>query len=141
KRRLMYQAGTVCVTTVLFSIYLIVRDSSTPGLETWAMTTVLAGIGGVFSVFLNLGLLEVNVNQNKGFLLCAGATRSLVAVLAGVALLLAMRSDMFAGIVYKGEPPSISDSLGTAEMFFCFLAGFSESFVPNILRDSEKSSS
>jgi hypothetical protein len=93
--------------------------------------------GGLFSVCLNLGSLEVNVNQQKVFLLSAGATRSIVAFLAGIGLLLAMRSKMFAGITYKeNAPPLAGEALEIAEMFFCFLAGFSESFVPNILSKS-----
>ena len=44
-----------------------------------------------------------------------------------------MRSKVFAGIAYKGDPPNPGDALKIAEMFFCFVAGFSESFVPNIL--------
>jgi hypothetical protein len=48
-----------------------------------------------------------------------------------------MRSKMFAGIAYRdGIVPCAGDPLGIAEMFFCFLAGFSESFVPNILSKS-----
>jgi len=103
----------------------------------WILAAALAMLGGLFSVCLNLGSLEVNVNQQKWFLAIAGATRSIVAFLAGVGLLLAMRSKMFVGVAYpEGNPPAASDPLLIAEMFFCFLAGFSESFVPNILSKS-----
>jgi hypothetical protein len=84
------------------------------------------------------------VNQKKFFLFFAGTTRAIVALLAGVGLLLAMRSKVFAGITYKGDPPQVAEGLMAAEMFFCFLAGFSETFVPNILskatetKDKEK---
>jgi hypothetical protein len=50
---------------------------------------------------------------------------------------------LIAGFAYQttGTPPSAVMELVTAEMFFCLLAGFSETFVPNILRDSEKNPS
>src|SRR5258707_1322519 len=142
KRRLVYQLASVSITALLWILYLWFRNSSCfpAAWEPWMLAAVLAAAGGVFSVCLNVGTLEVSVNQEKGFLLPAGATRSLVALLAGIALLLAMRSKMFAGIAYEGKPPSVVEALTIAEMFFCFLAGFSESFVPNILRDSDKRS-
>jgi len=141
KRRLMYQAGSVAITCFIWVAYLVLLptiSSLRPAWEPWILAAALALAGGVFSVCLNLGSLEVSVNQQKPFLFSAGATRSVVALLAGIAVLLAMRSKMFAGIVYNGQPPAVDAPLTIAEMFFCFLAGFSESFVPNILRDSEK---
>jgi hypothetical protein len=140
KRRLMYQLGTVSITVLLWVVYLATWGLNllpAPG-NPWMLAAVLAAAGGVFSVCLNLGTLEVSVNQQKWFLLSAGTTRSLVALLAGIGLLLAMRSKMFAGIAYVGKPPGVMDPLTITEMFFCFLAGFSETFVPNILRDSQK---
>jgi hypothetical protein len=47
-----------------------------------------------------------------------------------------MRSKTFAGIIYNGEVPGHDGVLQITEMFFCFLAGFSEAFVPNILSKS-----
>jgi len=142
KRRLIYQLGAVSITFVVWLFYLRFQDTGSLPVkwQPWVLTAVLAMAGGVFSVCLNLGSLEVSVNQQSLFLLVAGATRSVVALLAGIGLLLAMRSKMFAGIAYGGTPPAADDPLVIAEMFFCFVAGFSESFVPNILRDSEKKS-
>jgi len=142
KRRLMYQFGSVAITIAVWVVYAFFHNSE--GANPWILTAGLALAGGVFSVCLNLGSLQVNVNQSKPFLFSAGATRSVVALLAGIALLLAMRSKMFAGIVYSGQPPdggvppAIGSPLTVVEMFFCYLAGFSESFVPNILRSTEK---
>jgi len=139
QRRLMYQLGTVLITALVWILYLWrqSRGSLPAAWLPWMLAAALAILGGLFSVCLNLGSLEVNVNQQKVFLLIAGATRSIVAFLAGIALLLAMRSKMFAGIAYKdGLAPSAGNALEIAEMFFCFLAGFSESLVPNILSKS-----
>ena len=133
QRRLMYQLGTVIITAVVWVLYLTVVRCMPVQWHPWILAAALAMAGGLFSVCLNVGSLEVNLNQQKLFLLSAGATRSVVALLAGIGLLLAMRSKMFAGITYKGDPPEPGDALKIAEMFFCFLAGFSESFVPNIL--------
>ena len=139
KRRLTYQLGAVLITVLVVAFYALnVYSDPTGHGKPWILAACLAMAGGVFSVCLNLGSLEVNVNQQILFLLGAGATRSVIAILAGVGLLLAMRAKMFAGIVYDGPLPVVGDPLTCAEMFFCFLAGFSESFVPNILRDSEK---
>jgi hypothetical protein len=134
-RRLMYQLGTVLITALVWIVYLTLQSK---GLvpekwSPWILAAALAILGGLFSVCLNLGSLEVNVNQQQLFLFIAGATRSIVAFLAGIGLLLAMRSKMFAGIAYQDGKPPDGNSLQIAEMFFCFLAGFSESLVPNLL--------
>ena len=131
--------GTVLITALVWGLYLGFHSKSYMPAEwyPWILAAALAMLGGLFSVCLNLGSLEVNVNQDWWFLGIAGMTRSIIAFLAGIALLLAMRSKMFAGIVYpEDELPSVVDRLQIAEMFFCFLAGFSESFVPNILSKS-----
>lgn len=149
QRRLFYEAGTVLFTVVVWVLYLLLQSKGVIPLwlqskvyipekwYPWILAAALAMLGGLFSVCLNLGTLEVNVNQQKLFLGIAGATRSIIAFLAGIALLLAMRSKVFAGIVYeKDKMPSVDSALQIAEMFFCFLAGFSESLVPNILSKS-----
>ncbi|MEY2511780.1 MAG: hypothetical protein QOE26_2543 [Verrucomicrobiota bacterium] len=146
QRRLFYQLGTFVITMLVWSVYLAWQTKGwfTPNWEPWFLAAALAMAGGLFSVCLSIGSLEVNVNQEKFFLLSAGATRAIVALLAGAGLLLAMRSKIFGGITYDKEPPNLGDALKTAEVFFCFLAGFSETFVPNILskatetKDKEK---
>jgi hypothetical protein len=143
QRRWMYQLGTLLIALLPWYAYLFLhgRGYLQPGTwNPWMLGAALAMAGGLFSVCLKIASLEVNVNQGNWFLFFAGATRSGVAFLAGIGLLLAMRSKMFAGITYKGDPPGLDQSLSVAEMFFCFLAGFSEYFVPNILRDSENKS-
>lgn len=146
QRRLLYQLGTFVITLLVWSVYLAWQTKGwfSPNWEPWFLAAALAMAGGLFSVCLSIGSLEVNVNQEKFFLLSAGATRAIVALLAGAGLLLAMRSKIFGGITYDKEPPNLGDALKTAEVFFCFLAGFSETFVPNILskatetKDKEK---
>jgi hypothetical protein len=135
QRRLMYQLGALVIALLVWFFYLLFqREGWMPvGWNPWMLAAALAMAGGLFSVCLSVGSLEVNVNQQNGFLLAAGATRSVVALLAGIGMLLAMRSKMFAGITYKGDLPDPGDALKTVEMFFCFVAGFSEYFVPNIL--------
>lgn len=134
QRRLMYQAGTLVIALVVWFAYLLLRGwTLPPEWDPWMLAAALAMAGGLFSVCLNVGELQVNVNQQNWFLLSAGATRAVVALLAGIGLLLATRSKIFAGIAYPKEPPTPGALLTIAEMFFCFLAGFSEYFVPNIL--------
>ena len=64
QRRLMYQLGTVLITAL---VWILCRRYESP----WILAAALAMLGGLFSVCLNLGSLEVNVNQQKWFLLIA----------------------------------------------------------------------
>jgi hypothetical protein len=139
QRRLAYQVGTLIITALPWILYLFFhgRGYLAGVWNPWMLAGSLAMAGGLFSVCLNIDSLEVNVNQAHWFFGEAGATRSVIAFLAGIGLLLAMRSKMFAGITYESNKPLLDgEPLRMAEMFFCFLAGFSESFVPNILSKS-----
>lgn len=138
KRQLYYQVGAFSITFVAWCLYLMMSASNSwpAAWKPWALASVLAMGGGVFSVCLTIATLEVSLNQKFSFLWSSGATRSFIALLAGVAILLAMRAKIFGGITYSGTLPNAGDSLTIGEMFFCFVAGFSESFVPNILRNA-----
>jgi hypothetical protein len=136
QRRLMYQLGAIAVVALVWGVFLAIQYVTFIHGEwyAWILAGALAVAGGLFSVFLNINSLEVSINQSTWFLLAAGATRSIVAFLAGVGMLLAMRSKIFAGITYDSAHPAVlGAALSLVEMFFCFLAGFSEAFVPNIL--------
>jgi hypothetical protein len=134
QRRLAYQLGTVSITALAWILYLFLKSYHL--WNPWILSAAFAMAGGVFSVCLNIASLEVNVNQAHVFVFFAGATRSVIAFLAGIGLLLALRSKMFAGATYAGVVPGPGGPLEITEMFFCFLAGFSEAFVPNILSKS-----
>jgi hypothetical protein len=161
--RLCYQAGALGLTLIGWILYLVLHTGywticrrhglpSCPahavtiihfmpkGWDPWFLAAVLGMAGGALSVCLNLSSLNVSLNQRTLFLLAAGATRSVVALIAGAAMLLAMRAKMFGTAAYGTVDPASLTYLIAAEMFFCFLAGFSESLIPNILRDSEKNS-
>lgn len=135
QRRLMYQLGTLVIAAVPWVLYLFFHGSAyvPRWWNPWILAAALAMAGGLFSVCATIGSLEVNVNLKHWDLFFSGVTRAVVALLAGVGLLLAMRSKIFAGITYDGGLPNSGDPLKTAEMFFCFVAGFSEYLVPNIL--------
>lgn len=139
--RLSYQGGGLAAATAIWVLYLSLHTSGTmpPGWEPWMAACALGAAGGAFSVCLTLRSLQVNLSHSNLFLISSGATRALVAVLGGAAALLALRAKMLASISYgmNGAPPGGEAPLLSIEMFFCFLAGFSESFVPNILKQTE----
>ena len=143
KRRLWYQLGTIVVSASVWVLYLWLHQTKNmpEGWEPWALASALGVAGGTFSVCLNLASLQVSIDQQIRLLFFTGATRSIVALLSGIGLLLALRAKMIAGVAYGAQPPQAAESLQMVEMFFCFVAGFSETFVPNILRDSEKNPS
>lgn len=64
-------------------------------------------------------------------------TRTIVAIIAAIACLLAIRAKIILGLTADGQKVTL-EGLTMVEMFFCFLAGFSETFIPNVLRDAEK---
>ncbi len=143
-RRLYYQTANLVITLAAWICYagLLKFEGAPEGLQAWFLAATLGLTGGVLSVSLNVTKLQVSISQKPMFLLCAGATRSIIALLAGVVVLLAMRSNVFATLAYAKETLHTPvDKLILVEMFFCFLAGFSETLVPNILRDAEKTPS
>lgn len=137
--RLCYQSATMWVTGFFWLFYLCLHGTGwiPPGWEPWMLAAALGSLGGAFSVCLNLGKITVNVNQSSKFLISAGGTRAIIAIIAAIACLLAIRAKIILGLAADGERTTPA-ALTMVEMFFCFLAGFSETFVPNVLRDAEQ---
>ena len=136
--RLLYQGAAMALAGFIWIFYLCLHGTQMmpTNWEIWVLAAALGSAGGVLSVCINLGKISVNVNQSSKFLASAGRTRAIVAIIGGMALLLAMRAKMILDV----DPSQNTgvESLTMFEMFFCFLAGFSETFVANVLRDAEK---
>jgi hypothetical protein len=104
----------------------------------WFQAMALGSTGGVFSVMANQTRIPVDLNNSKMMHCTTGASRALVGLIAGAVCLLSIKGGIFLGLVERGASEM-------SELFFCFLSGFSETFIPNILRqheaDSEKRAS
>jgi hypothetical protein len=143
-QRLFYFLAATVSAFVVWVIYLILHsggsrpgDLMPPGWEPWFLAASLGAVGGLLSVCMRLGTIAIYPSQAWYVTLWAGVTRILIALLGGCACLLAIRSKVIMGIA-AGDGASSGVPLAVAEMFFCFLAGFSETFVANIFRRGEE---
>ena len=138
--RLSYQSAALFAAVATWALYLCNSNGGwLPPLDPWLLAAALGATGGFFSVCLNLASIKVNVNQSSSQLYIAGATRAAVALIAAVACLLAVRGKIILGLAATAEAAGAPETaIPAAVLFFLFLAGFSETFIPNVLRDSEK---
>jgi hypothetical protein len=152
KGRMYYQFSALVAPVLLWIIYIVIVgfSYSDKGLSSltfifdalpWLLAAALGATGGFFSVCLNLPKITVNMNQEIKDLLSAGGTRAAIALIAAVACLLAFRGKIILGLAEPAAPLAEDIILSAPVMFFLFLAGFSETFIPNVLRDAEKNHS
>ena len=138
--RLYYQSAALFAAILVWILYLS-NNAAGPFLrllDPWLLAAALGATGGFFSVCLNLDKIKVNVNQSLKTLYYAGATRAAVALIAAVACLLAVRGKIILGLAAMASADTAAKVIPDAVLFFLFLAGFSETFITNVLRDSEQ---
>lgn len=131
--RLFYLAGTVATALLIGLVVLIVYFSQLPARSLPTLLTYMAffgGLGGTMSVAANLRHIQVNKDSGIAFNVVAGASRGIIAVLAGLFAYLAIKSELMLGV--------LAESNGLVGLL-CggFVAGFSETLVPNTLRRAD----
>ena len=141
--RLWYQSATLVTAIGVWALYFLLPafadGANLTQVKPWILAAALGATGGFFSVCLNLGSIQVNANQSLLPLFFGGATRAAVALIAAIACLLAVQGKIILGLVGDvSNPETAGEIIRPAVMFFLFLAGFSETFIPNVLRDAEK---
>ena len=109
--------------------------------EPWLLAGALGSAGGLLSVAINLQKVPVNINQGLFLHLFVGSTRSLVSFLAGIVCLVIIRAKVALAPAADVNGAFGAIDLQGLEVFFCILAGFSETLVTNILRKSEDEAS
>jgi hypothetical protein len=94
------------------------------------------GIGGLFSVAININKHQEKVNRLFGAHVIAGVFRMLIAMMSGLIIYVFFKSKLIAiGSSLTGGDES-ADHFAT--YMIAILAGFSESLVPNLIRKTEK---
>ena len=89
-------------------------------------------LGGIFSICLRLKTLDVNAEDGLRFTTIAGASRSIIAIRGALFVHLGMESELFLA-------PFSATGNAAMPLAMGFLSGFSETFVPNMLRRAESS--
>ena len=94
------------------------------------------GIGGLFSVAININKHQEKVNRLFGAHVLAGFFRMLIAMMSGLIIYVFFKSDLIAiGSSIKTGKDSSSDHFAT--YMVAIVAGFSESLIPNLIRKTE----
>jgi len=96
----------------------------------WAQVICFSASGGVLSVAWRQQKIPVDPDKNPLMHISNGASRIVLASLSGVACYLAVKSGVVLTILEKWDS-------SYAVLFFCFLSGFSEKFMPNVLNSVE----
>lgn len=118
-------------------VYFITDNSMEP---LWLLAGALASTGGILSVCLNLSSIKIDINQSTFFVSCSGGARFVIALLSGIVCYLAIGGRIILGFI--GDEPTATEinSMDYATpimLFFFLLSGFSETFIPNVLKDAE----
>jgi hypothetical protein len=93
------------------------------------------GIGGLFSVAININKHQEKVNRLFGAHVVAGFFRMLIAMMSGLIIYVFFKSELIA--IGNSIKTGNNSSDHFATYLVAILAGFSESLVPNLIRKTE----
>src|SRR5262249_18992312 len=95
----------------------------------WFQLVAFGATGALFSVLLNQQKIPIDLDYSVLDHLTAGVSRILVGVIASMGCYTAIKG----GIIL-----SMAEGVtGYGVLFFCFLSGFSETFVPSLLKEKD----
>lgn len=133
--RLHYLWAGIVTSAVCWVVILISNKIKLvpPNGYLWFQAIGIGGTGGFFAVALAQSTIPIDLSHSTLVHWTAGAARILVAMAAALACMLAIKGGIFMAVASNS-----SSSAGYPELFFCFVAGFSETFVQKLLRDNER---
>jgi hypothetical protein len=129
-----YQIGALGATVLPAIVYLIAFQFSP--LNDLAIrlfsAAVFAALGGFLSVLIGSHQLELDLKESFGATMVYGVFRIIIGIISGVVVVFLIRADFLLGPLKK---PGNYDAFAVA----CFVAGFSERLIPNVLKNFESS--
>ncbi len=137
--KLTYISGTVIISIIMcglgLSLHLIrpefiVNDREV--LYQLILCASMATLGGVISVSKNLNMINIDKGLGKLPYFVYGVERSVFSIIGGVFIYFLIKSNLLFGFI------SDLNSSQYGVMVFGFLAGFSETLIPNALNNIEE---
>lgn len=122
--RLNYLIGAnlLLILTAVNTLFSIIYGDSSIWKD-YSQVTLCGALGGALSVFAGIKNIEFDLNIGRGGNITFGALRIIIAIIASVFVYLTIQSNIIL--------PEINPPFGT--FVLAFTAGFSETYVPNIL--------
>jgi hypothetical protein len=142
KAQLQYLFGSFILTIITLLINGFILITLSPSMQNLNISSLLilaismAVMGGFLSVLLNLKKLEIDNESGFAINVFGGMSRIMIAVIAGIAMLVLIKADILFGFVNEGGSSESIYGLLT----LCLLSGFSEGLIPNALKKLEGSS-
>jgi hypothetical protein len=141
KAQLQYLFGSFILTALTLilggiALYSELSDIQSVDIQLqFAAAIFMAAMGGFLSVLVNLKKLQVDVESGVAINVFGGISRIMIAIIAGIAALVLVKADIMFGFINKTEYGESFYGLLT----LCFLSGFSEGLIPNVLKRIENS--
>jgi hypothetical protein len=129
--RLLYLISCFSIVALML-IFCVLQDNyfMSEYLMPYAKIMLFGSIGGFISVFISLKKLNLEININYWSQSVYGIFRITVAILSAIVSYLLIRSELIL--------PSINTENVFVYYIFAVVAGFSETFIPNVLKKIEK---
>ncbi len=131
--RLNYLYSAFFIALVPFVCLLLFKFSNLfsgiPEIDIYAKITTFGALGGFLSVSLNVWKLEIDLDARRNFNFTAGSSRIFIAIAAAILAFYAIKAKFILGTLHEND-------YGTYVALIA--AGFSESFIPNIISKISK---
>ncbi|TMP33444.1 hypothetical protein [Pseudoalteromonas rubra] len=137
--RFSYQSGALLLSIILILVLGLSHlngFSQSDAKIVWdvSLAAIFSSFGGFLSISLRLKDITIDRGLNRFTYLLMGSLRAIISVVGGVLIFFVVKSNLAFGFLN-------SDDGGVwGVMVFCFLAGFSETLVPNTLKSLESKS-
>jgi hypothetical protein len=134
KMRLLFSSLSLTILLIIFSILTNYCKwfSATEHLKNLIFVCTAGSIGGFFSISMGLKKIICEKEVGPGLYVAYGIERVIISILAATIIYFAIKAD-----VIFGNFNSISNPL-IGYILIAFVAGFSETLVPNLMKKLEK---